>query len=438
MKRYVTEKSKALFQHTTPYLVDGVGSSFHRSRYREYPVAMTHGKGSKLYDVDGNEYIDYVLGFGPMILGYCPPAVDRAVAEQLRKGTHFSAPTQDLQRLAQRLTEIIPAAEQVMFQNSGTEVVMCALRLARAYTGKYKVVKFEGQYHGWSDEEKVSIDAASVEELGPRERPNKILHTKGQRLSSADDLIVLPWNDLEALERTLTEQEGEIAAVLMEPCMCDSGPILPLPGYLEGVRKSTRRHGVVLIFDEVITGFRLSLGGAQAYYGVTPDLATFAKAIAGGYPFGAVVGKREIMSCGVPASGTFNGNPVGVAAALATLEELSQPGVYQRFDRLGQLLEEGFRALGEKYHRKLYLRHMGSIFVLYFGYTEDVADFRDWLGHADVAAYERFVAGCEDYGVRFTDLRGREYLSTAHTEEDIRRTLAVADQVLGEMAQEGV
>ena len=150
-----------------------------------------------------------------------------------------------------------------------------------------------------------------------------------------------------------------------------------------------------------------------------------------------VVGKREIMSCGVPASGTFNGNPVGVAAALATLEELSQPGVYQRFDRLGQLLEEGFRALGEKYHRKLYLRHMGSIFVLYFGYTEDVADFRDWLGHADVAAYERFVAGCEDYGVRFTDLRGREYLSTAHTEEDIRRTLAVADQVLGEMAQEG-
>ena len=164
----------------------------------------------------------------------------------------------------------------------------------------------------------------------------------------------------------------------------------------------------------------------------------FAKAFAGGYPFGAVVGKREIMSCGVPASGTFNGNPVGVAAALATLEELSQPGVYQRFDRLGQLLEEGFRALGEKYHRKLYLRHMGSIFVLYFGYTEDVADFRDWLGHADVAAYERFVAGCEDYGVRFTDLRGREYLSTAHTEEDICRTLAVADQVLGEMAQEGV
>lgn len=238
---------------------------------------MTHGKGSKLYDVDGNEYIDYVLGFGPMLLGYCPPAVDRAVAEQLRRGSHFSAPTEDLKRLSQRLVEIIPSAELVAYQNSGTEVVMYALRLARAYTGKYKIVKFEGQYHGWSDEEKVSIDASCVEELGDRENPRKILHTKGQRLSSAEDLIVLPWNDLPALERTLAARGGEIAAVLMEPCMCDSGPILPKPGYLEGVREVTRKYGVLLIFDEVITGFRLALGGAQAYYGVTPDLSTFAK-----------------------------------------------------------------------------------------------------------------------------------------------------------------
>lgn len=155
-----------------PYLLDGVGSSFHVSSYRDYPVAMTHGKGSKLYDVDGNEYIDYVLGFGPMLLGYCPPAVDRAVAEQLRRGSHFSAPTEDLKRLSQRLVEIIPSAELVAYQNSGTEVVMYALRLARAYTGKYKIVKFEGQYHGWSDEEKVSIDASCVEELGgPGEPP---------------------------------------------------------------------------------------------------------------------------------------------------------------------------------------------------------------------------------------------------------------------------
>lgn len=433
MKPYSTQKSKELYERMVPYLLDGVGSSFHISTYRDYPVAMTHGKGSKLYDVDGNEYIDYVLGFGPMALGYCPEAVDRAVARQLTLGTHFSAPTEDMARLARRLTEIIPSAEVVSFQNSGTEVVMFALRLARAYTGKYKIVKFEGQYHGWSDEEKISIDADRVEELGDRFCPNKIIHTKGQRLSSADDLIVLPWNDLGLLEETLRRQGEEIAAVMMEPCMCDSGPILPKAGYLEGVRKLTKEHGVLLIFDEVITGFRFSLGGAQEYYGVTPDISTFAKAIASGYPFGAVVGKREIMECGIHASGTFNANPVGVAAALATVEELSKPGVYEYLNHLGQMLEEGFRALAEKYQMKLYLRHVGSVFVLYFGYDQDVEDFRDWLTKADVDLYERFVEGCEAYGVRFTDRRGREYLSTAHTEEDIRRTLEVADQVLGEI-----
>lgn len=433
MKKYSTEASRRLHQESTPYLLDGVGSSFHISSYRDYAIAMTHGRGSKLYDLDGNEYIDYILGFGPMLLGYCPEAVDRAVRAQLEKGSHFSAPTEDLKALSQKLTEIIPSAEKVVFQNSGTEVVMFALRLARAYTGRYKIIKFEGQYHGWSDEEKVSIDADRVEELGPRSDPAKIIHTKGQRLSSADDLIVLPWNDLAALENVLKARAGEIAAVIMEPCMCDSGPILPKPGYLEGVRALTEQYGVLLIFDEVITGFRLGLGGAQGFYGVTPDISTFAKAIASGYPFGAVAGKREIMDCGIHASGTFNANPVGVAAALATIEELSRPGVYERLEELAVMLEEGFRALARKYEIKMYLRHVGSIFILFFGFEEDAEDFRDWLGKADVSMYQRFVEGCEQYGVRFTDRRGREYLSTAHTREDIRRTLEVADQVLGEM-----
>lgn len=435
IKKYNTDKSKALHQAATPYLLDGVGSSFHINSYRDYAVAMTHGKGSKLYDLDGNEYIDYVLGFGPMLLGHCPDAVDKAVKAQLEKGTHFSAPTEDMRRLAKRLTEIIPSAEVVSFQNSGTEVVMFALRLARAYTGKYKIVKFEGQYHGWSDEEKISIDADSVAELGERAHPNKIIHTKGQRLSSADDLIVLPWNDLACLEKTLQEQGQEIAAVIMEPCMCDSGPILPKPDYLKGVRALTQAHGVLLIFDEVITGFRMALGGAQEYYGVTPDISTFAKAIASGYPMGMVAGKREIMECGIHASGTFNGNPVGVAAALATVEELSKPGVYRRFDALAEQLAGGLRTLAEKYQLKLYLRHVGSIFILYFGFDEDVDDFRDWLQKADTPMYEKFVEGCEDYGVRLTDRRGRLYLSTAHTEEDIRRTLVVADQVLDEIVK---
>lgn len=434
MKRYNTEQSKKLYNEMKESLVDGVGSYFHISSYRDYPIVMTHGKGSKLYDVDGNEYIDYILGFGPMLLGYCNTNINKYVDKQLLKGSHFAAPNEDLGKLANKLIEIIPSAEAVSFQNSGTEVVMYALRLARAYTGKYKIIKFEGQYHGWSDEEKISIDAKSIEELGDRECPNKIIHTKGQRLSSADDLIVLPWNDADIIERTL-KNEDDIAAIIMEPIMCDSGPILPKEGYLQEVRELATKYGVLLIFDEVITGFRVSLGGAQKYYGVTPDISTFAKAISSGYPFGAVVGKKEIMKCGIHASGTFNGNPIGTAAALATIEELSKPKVYEKIEELAVLLEEGFKQLADKYNVKIYARHVGSIFILFFGFQDDPEDFRDWLNKADIKMYKKFVAGCEEYGVRFTDRRGREYLSTAHTKEDIEKTLKVADIVLNEIVE---
>ena len=258
MEKYCTEKSKMLYEENSKYLVDGVGSYFQINSYRKYPIAITHGEGAKLYDVDGNEYIDYILGFGPMILGYNNTNLINAVKKQVGKGTHFSAPNRELGKLAKKLTEIIPSAEVVSFQNSGTEVVMYALRLARAYTGKYKIIKFEGQYHGWSDEEKISTDAKTIEELGDRNCPNKIIHTKGQRLSSADDLIVLPWNDDAIIEKTLKEND-DIAGIIMEPIMCDSGPILPKDGYLQKVRALADKYNVVLIFDEVITGFRAAL-----------------------------------------------------------------------------------------------------------------------------------------------------------------------------------
>lgn len=435
MVEYITEKSRKMHEETKQSLVDGVGSFFQINSYSDYPIYMDHGKGSKLYDIDGNEYIDYILGFGPMLLGYCNDKINEAVEKQLKNGSHFSAPNEDLAKLSKRLTEIIPSAEMVSFQNSGTEVVMYALRLARAYTGRYKIIKFEGQYHGWSDEEKISIDADSVEELGKREQPNKIIHTKGQRLSSADDLIVLPWNDADIIERTLKDND-DIAAIIMEPIMCDSGPILPKYGYLQKVRELATRYDVVLIFDEVITGFRAALGGAQAYYGVTPDISTFAKAISSGYPFGAVVGKKEIMECGIHAAGTFNGNPIGTAAALATIEELSKSETYEHLNKLGEMLEEGFRELADKYQIKIYARHVGSIFILFFGFEDDPEDFRDWLIKADIPMYEKFIAKCEKYGVRFTDRRGREYLSVAHTEDDVEQTLKVADQVLSEIMEE--
>ncbi len=432
MKKFNTEKSRQLHEEAKKYLVDGVGSSFQVPDYAEYPITMTHGKGSKLYDVDGNTYIDYLLGFGPVLLGHAPEAVGRAVMEQIPLGTQYSAPTEKLMQLSKKLIEIIPSAEIVSYQNSGTEVDMYALRLARAYTGKWKIVKFEGQYHGWADEEKISIDADTLEQLGDREAPNKIIHSKGQRLSSADDLYVVPWNDIEYMEKLFKEHGEEIAAVIMEPIMLDSGPILPRPGYLQAVRELTKKHNILLIFDEVITGFRVSLGGAQEYFGVTPDISTFAKAIASGYPFGVVCGRKDVMQSLKPA-GTFNGNPVGTAAALATISELEKPGVYEKLHKLTSRLAEGFKELGKKYNIKVYARNIASVFILYFGFDEDVDDLREWISKADTELYRKFVQGLESYGVRFSCKRGRIYISTEHTEEDIEYTLKVADQVFSEI-----
>lgn len=428
---YNTEKSKALHQEVKKYLVDGVGSAFQIPHYAEYPICITHGKGSKCYDVDGNEYIDYILGFGPLILGHSPEAVNKAVHEQVERGSLFSAPNYDTLEMGKLLTSIIPCAEAVSFQSSGSEVLMYAFRLARAYTGKMKIVKIEGHYHGWTDEAKVSIEADKVEDLGDRSNPRKIIHTKGQRLSSADDLYIIPWNDLDYLEKTFKEHD-DIAAVVMEPIMFDSGPIMPKPGYLEGVRELTKKYNVVLIFDEVITGFHVALGGAQQLFGVTPDLATFGKAITAGYAFAAIAGRNDIMHASHPA-GTFSAWPIGTASCIATIRELSKPGVYERFDELGQMLCDGYQALGKKYGLKVYTRHTGAVVTLYFGFENDVDDLRDWIEHADVDFYQKFVQRMEMYGVRMTSKRGRIYLSTAHTEADIQKTLEIADQVISEI-----
>lgn len=433
MEKLKTEKSKALFEESKRYLVDGVASSFHKAADEEYSLCLERGKGSKVYDVDGNEYIDYIGAFGPMLLGFCPDSVNQAVIQQLAKGSQLSATTGDLCRLSKKLTEIIPCAEKVSYQNSGTEANMHAFRLARAYTGKKKIIKFEGQYHGWSDEEKVSIDANAVCELGKREEPRKLFHSKGQRQETADDVIVLPWNDLGMLEQVMKASGPDIAAVITEPIMCDSGPILPKPGYLAGMRELATRYDIVLIFDEVITGFRVALGGAQEYYQVTPDLAVFAKAMAAGYPFAAIVGKKEIMESGVKASGTFNGNPVAVAASLATITALENEGVYKRFDSLGNMLTEGIIRLGDRYHICLFCDHVRSICILVFGMNEPAEDFRDYLGKADFTYYKLFVKTAGEYGVRFTARRGRIYLSTQHTEEDVLKTLQVIEQVFADI-----
>ncbi|MCQ2009778.1 aspartate aminotransferase family protein [Sporolactobacillus sp. STSJ-5] len=426
------ENSKKLYENSKKYLVNGVASSFHKAGFQDFPICFDHGKGAHLYDVDGNEYIDYVAGMGPLILGYSPDAVNLAVAKQMAKGTQFCSPSADLNRLAEKLTEIIPCAERVVFQNTGTEANMFAFRLARAFTGKSKIIKFEGQYHGWSDEELISTDARSVDELGPREQPKKNREVLGQLADASDQIIILPWNDLTAIKHVIEKHRDEIAAIITEPYMCDSGPIFPNEGYLEGLRTLATENKILLIFDEVITGFRMSLGGAQDYFGVTPDIAVFAKAVSGGLPLSIVAGKGRVMDCGIRTFGTFNGNALSVAAALATIDQLQCDDVYERFDNIGQQLTEGLRVLGDRFGIPLYCRHDGAICMLLLGVDQPVDDFRDYLKFADIELYNRLVARSLELGIRLTPNRGRIYLSTQHTEADIQKTLQIFETIFSE------
>jgi len=433
MKQYLTPNSKVLYDELNKYLLDGVASSFHKASYEEYPLGMAYGKGSKLYDVDGNEYIDYIQGLGPMILGYSPEALNQAVIDQINKGSHYATPTENLLKLSKKLVEIIPCAEMVSYQNTGTEANLFAFRMARAYTGKDKIIKFEGHYHGWADEQKLSIDAEHLSQLGARNRPNKIIHSHGQLPITSNDIIVLPWNDIALLTTTIERYKHEIAGVIMEPLMCDSGPILPQPGYLQEVRALTKANDVLLIFDEVITGFRASLGGAQAHYGVIPDLAVFAKAIAGGYPLSVIAGQRDIMTCGAHASGTFNANPISVAAALATIEELERPGTYDHLNEMSRILVNGIKDLGKKYNICLFTDYVGSICILEFGIDHPFIDFRDCLSHIDYHTYDKVVKMAKSYGIRLTPKRGRLYISKAHTISDIQKTLDVFDYIFANL-----
>jgi glutamate-1-semialdehyde 2,1-aminomutase len=429
-----TDKSKELFERAKESIVGGVASSLHKSDYEEYPIYIERGKGSKLYDADGNEYIDYMAGFGPMILGYCPPAIGEAVIEQIAKGSQFAAPNESLNEVSKKLTEIIPCAEVVSYQGTGTEANMVIFRMARAYTGKDKIIKFEGHYHGWSDEEMISFAPDSIKMMGPRIKPWKTLGSAGQLMKATEEVIVLPWNDLALVQKTIKRQKHEIAAIITEPIMCNCEVVYPKPGYLEGLREVTAENDVLLIFDEIITGFRLSLGGAQEYYKVTPDICSFGKAVAGGFPLAGVAGKREIIGADVHPVGTFNANPISIAACKATIKELEKPGVYDRMARLTRRLTEGINEIAKKIDITLYCAGVESIWQLAFGIRERMSDFRDNF-KVNKMAYQIFRKGCLERGIRLHPSRGRFYTSAAHTDEDVDRTLFVVEEVLSQMSK---
>lgn len=430
------EKSAQLYQRARKVLPSGVSSAF-RARQKPVPLFIDRGSGAHLYDVDGNEYIDYALGHGPLILGHCHPAIVRAVEKQLARGSTFGCQHELETEVAEKMLAVLPWAERVLFSNTGTEAVQVALRLARATTGRQIVVKFEGDYHGWMDSILVGYRHKSpVKEASHDE---DMLATQGQSSSVLEDIRVLPWNDADALERCFDEIGNEIAAVITEPMQCNVASVVPAPGFLEAVRAETQKCGAVLIFDEIITGFRLAPGGGSEYFGVVPDLAVFGKALAGGYPLSAVAGTADLMqsveSGRVMHAGTFNGNPIAMAAAGATLDVLLQPGAntFLRLQQLGERLWFGLQCLGRA-RTPLVIQGVPTCFHILFQ-EKPIRNYRDFVAY-DMQRNERWVEAALREGI-FQMADARWYVSLAHSDEVISQTLERAERAFDRFCRGG-
>lgn len=431
-----TRRSHALFERARHVLPGGVNSTA-RTTYagwEPYPLFAAGGEGPYLIDVDGNRYVDYLLALGPLMLGHRPAAVSARVADATaRLGTMFALPYEMEERVARKFLAAVPTADAVRFTNTGSEAVGSAVRLARAVTGRPKLLRFEGHYHGWQDtvywSNKPRADLA-----GPVDAPCAVPAGPGVPPGLAETLIICPWNDPGAVERAFAMHGEEIAAVLTEPVMCNTGCILPQPGYLEFLRAVTRRHGALLIFDEVITGFRLSLGGAQGYYGVQPDLSTFAKALGGGYPVAALAGTWPVMKSIAEGqyshSGTYNANVTAMAAVDATLDELAEPGAYERLHMLGERLMAGLRERFAAAGIAVQVQGLGPVFQVWFA-DRPIRSWREADAHARAGSFRAFWEEMVLRDVLFHPNQFENlFTSTAHQTEHIDATLAALDAAM--------
>jgi glutamate-1-semialdehyde 2,1-aminomutase len=419
--------SAQLWDESKKFLAGGV-SSMLRSASKPLPLFFRAASGSRLTDVDGNSFIDYTLAWGPLILGHSHPEIVSAVAEQLAQFQLLGAQHELEVRVARKLCEIIPCAERVAFSSTGSEAVQLAFRLAREFTGRRKILKFEGHYHGWPDGVLVSYRPALAQDSNYATQ----LGSGGQTPSVLDDITVLPWNEPACVHALLKQHADQIAAIILEPVLCNSSCLTPVPGYLQALRDLCNQFGVLLIFDEVITGFRVALGGAQQLFGVVPDLATFGKAVAGGFPLSVVAGKAAIMEL-IPArrvvhAGTFNGNPVVLASAEATIHVLSRDNgaVLDRIRRHGELLITGIRSRARDARTPLLVNGVGAAFHISFTTRTEMQSYRDTLD-CDVPKRDAFLQAMLERGVYLLS-DGRWYISSAHDETDVQHTLAAVEE----------
>jgi glutamate-1-semialdehyde 2,1-aminomutase len=432
---YNYKNSAQLLERAKRTLAGGVSSEFRKNNY-PHALFYASGNGSHITDVDGNDYLDFTLSQGPLILGHSHPHVLKRVNDYSDTGQLYAGQHLLEIELAEKLQHHIPSAELVRFCLDGSEAIQTALRVARAKTGKQKFLRFEGHYHGWLDNVAWGISTPSLEALGAEEEPNVFAWGQGIAENTKDELFILPWNNLELVEKFLLQHHAEIAAIITEPIMCNNGCIQPKPGFLAGLRKLCDTYNITLIFDEVITGFRTSLGGAQKLYGITPDISIFAKALASGYPISAIVGKKDWMNLladgRVIQAGTMNSSNPTVAAAMATIEVLENEDPYDRIYQLGQNLINGIRELAIKHNQNLLVQGLGP--MLHTGFTDlaEVKDYRDTLLY-NKSKLSKFIAALHNKGIRVIG-RGLWYISAAHVQQDIDDALTAVDETLGEIA----
>ncbi len=430
--------SQEWYERAQKYLIEGVNSPSRGSAvYEPFPVVLESGQGSQVWDVDGNQYTDFMMSFGALIHGHAHPAIVEAVYQAMAQGSHFAAATPAELEAAESFCRLVPTAETVRFTNSGTEATMLALRLARGFTGRNKLLKFEGHYHGWYDPYLLNAHSHSPKELGPPENPARIADSRGIPPAVFDDVLIAPWNDLPRLERIMREHGEELAAVITEPIMANMGCIPPREGYLQRLGELAHQYGALFIFDEVVTGFRYAPGGIQELWGLKPDLSTFGKAMGAGFPVGAVTGRREIleqMRWGgnmVLHYGTFNGHRLTMKVVATNLGLLAAENnaALRKIRDLGDAAISGLRDVFARRKIKAVVQGFGPMFQIYFTEHKAIHDYRDYCAYVDVARYSRFVHLLLEQGIYMTPSNGLHWIiSTAHSEADVKALVRAADR----------
>ena len=429
------ERSALLFERAKELVAGGVSSQIRINEPAETPLFFTHAKGSKMWDADGNEYIDYIQGMGPNLFGHAPDFINKQVNEDMEKGYVFAAQFEQELEVAEMVLDMIPMKDAtIRFASSGTEIDQLLFRTMRGYTGRPKILKFEGHYHGWMDSVNWSVHPP-LDQAGPEDAPVPVGESEGMDQGTAEGLVICQWNDVDLLEKAFAEHGSEIAGVIMEPVLANTNCIVPSAEFLDALQRLCKENRSLLAFDEVITGFRIARGGAQEYLGVTPDLATYAKSMAGGFPISMIAGRRDVMDLigdgTVYHGGSFNSNVMSISATYASLKYIQGQGdaFYADLNGKGLRLMEGLRDVAKSLESDLHVQGIGSVFAISFTTKQEITNWRDHARNCDDAKYARFASEMLKHGVRLSS-NGRIHLSSAHTDEDIEKTIAAAAAVL--------